>query len=133
MSKITMYRNGTWYGGLCLDELIIETDKELSFEWENYNSVRQQGYELRQLGYEVIDNSNNPFKETTQHEYYNHYDDKVVVRIKDKTKLVILKQYNSIENCETTVEVITRLGALNKLFDDIVKIYTKEYRSNKDD
>jgi hypothetical protein len=123
--KIQLYRNGTWYSGLCLDEISFNV-------YNNYadiETINQQKYGLEQLGYEVEDKHNNPFKKTTQFEYYNEYEDKVVVRFdyKNKNELHILKQYNNIENCLTTVEVITRLGALNKLFDDIVKIFKDEY------
>ena len=53
----------------------------------------------------------------------------MVVRFdyKNKNELHILKQYNNIENCKTTAEVITRLGFLNNLFNDIVKIFKNEY------
>jgi len=122
--KITIYRSGLWFSGLCLDEVEIKTDHEM-----NIDDMYQQKYALEELGYEIEDECNNPFMEDKQFEYYNEYKDKVVVRIdyKDKTVLKILKQYNNIENCETTIEVITRLGALNKLHADIVKIFQKEY------
>ena len=123
--KIQLYRNGTWYSGLCLDEISFKVYNNFT----DIDNIYQQKYGLEALGYEVEDKLNNPFKKITQFEYYNEYEDKVVVRFdyKNKDELHILKQYNNIENCLTTVEVITRLGALNKLFDDIVKIFKDEY------
>ena len=122
--KVTLFRNGTWFSGLCLDEITIKTDGEKTID-----DLSQFIYQLEQLGYETENHHNNPFKKTEQHEFYNEYEDKVVVRFcyKNKEQLKILKQYNNIENCTTTVEVITRLGALNKLFDDIVNLHKNEY------
>ena len=125
--KIKVYRNGTWYSGLCLDEITIKTAED----YKDINSIYQEKFALEQLGYEIEDLCNNPFCKTEQFEYRNEYDDKVVVRFEfDKEKpntLYVLKQYNDIENCHTTIQVITRLGALNKLHEDIVKIFTDTY------
>lgn len=125
--KVKIFRNGSWFGGLCLDEVTIKTDER----YKDINSIYQEDFYLKKLGYEIEDLCNNPFTTVEQFEYRNEYDDKVVVRFDfDKEKpntLYVLKQYNEIENCSTTVEVITRLGALNKLQDDIVKIFTDCY------
>ena len=122
--KVILYRNGTWYQGLCLDEITIEMRKENSID-----KMYQQDYELKRLGYELEDRNNNPFKETTQFEYFNEYKDTVVVRVdyKNTKMLQILKQYNNIENCKTTLEVLVRLGALHKLHEDIINIFRKQY------
>jgi hypothetical protein len=122
--KVEIYRNGTWYSGLCLDEVSIKCDKEMNIE-----HMYQQERALKEIGYEIKDQGNNPFSRADQFEYYNKYQDKVVVRVwwKDKTIIYILKQYEKIENCQTTVEVITRLGALNELHNDVVNIFQKEY------
>ena len=123
--KIQLYRNGTWYSGLCLDEISFKV-YDVFGEIDN---IHQHKYGLETLGYEVEDKHNNPFSKDKQFEYYNEYKDKVVVRFdyKNKNELHILKQYNNIENCNTTAEVITRLGFLNNLFNDIVKIFKNEY------
>lgn len=123
--KVQLYRNGTWYSGLCLDEISFKVEDNFG----GIDNIHQHKYGLETLGYEVEDKNNNPFKNVEQFEYYNEYKDKVVVRFdyKNKNELHILKQYNYIENCTTTTEVITRLGMLNNLFSDIVKIFKNEY------
>jgi len=122
--KITLFRNGTWFSGLCLDQVKIKTDGTKTID-----DLGQQRYYLEKMGYELQDDCNNPFSKTEQFEYYNESKDKVVVRFsyRDKTVLNVLKQYNDIENCETTAEVITRLGGLNKLHEDIVKLFRDAY------
>jgi hypothetical protein len=128
--KIQVYRNNTWYSGLCLDDVLIKCDKEMNIE-----NMYQYINRFEKMGYEVEDLLNNPFTKTEQFEYYNKYDDKVVVRVQyqDKSIIEVVKQYNKIENCDTTIEVITRLGALNKLHEDVVRVFQKEYGINKNE
>jgi hypothetical protein len=127
--KIVLFRNGTWYSGLCLDEIEIKCENQMNIE-----EMHQQVYPLEQLGYEIDNHHNNPFCTTEQFEYRNEFDDRVIVRVdwEDKTILQVLKQYDKIENCNTTAEVIERLGALNKIFNDVVKIFRKEYGIQKE-
>ena len=132
---VRLFRNGSWYAGMCLDEVIIETDGNKTIKDDDTKQrLPQKRYELEQLGYEVIDDCNNPFHKTEQYEFYNEYKDKVVVRFNYLYlwRLEIVKQYNSIENCTTTQEVITRLGALNKLFNDIVILYKNDCENKEE-
>lgn len=127
--KIKLFRNITWYSGMYLDEISFLTN------YTDINDIHQNGYELSKKGYEIDDRANNPFGKIEQFEYINEFGDKVIVLFDYhiKNKLIIYKNFDDIDECITTAQVIQRLGSIQKLYDDVVEIFRMNYEIDEED
>jgi hypothetical protein len=132
--KIGIYRNGTWYEGLYLDEVEVKVHEDYldaNVEKAGIQAFWQLTSHFENKGYEVIDHHNNPFRTTEEYTYFIEEDkdnDSVYVRYDaDKRALIIGKNLPRCAGIYTTKDLIKRLLKLDDLYNDVVQIFTEYY------
>lgn len=130
MKKIHIYRNGICYSGTYLDEEIIKTEEYEDFDRKFcYMSLL-----LKNLGYEVVDKGNNPFKKTEQFIYCYEEDSKnddyvYVQRVYGKpcNEIAIGIYLGKDRREETSIELIKSVVKYQDLKNILVRLFRQEY------